>query len=108
MLARDLLRSMTMLTGVAQLRSEEERMKKLLTVTEPAEVLGLKSATIRVWLAQRRLPHVACGRAVRIPAEAIAQFIERNTIPACELQTRHSQSKAPAVLEKPEPTLKEA
>jgi excisionase family DNA binding protein len=59
-------------------------MKHLLTVAEAAEALNLKISTVRVWLAKRKLPRVNCGRAVRIPAEAIAQFIERNTIPAKE------------------------
>jgi excisionase family DNA binding protein len=59
-------------------------MKNLLTVTETAEALNVKLATIRAWLLRRKLPRVNCGRAVRIPAEAIAQFIEFNTIPAKE------------------------
>jgi excisionase family DNA binding protein len=57
-------------------------MKNLLTVAETAEALNIKVATVRAWLLRRKLPRVNCGRAVRIPAEAIAQFIERNTIPA--------------------------
>lgn len=59
-------------------------MKQLLTVAEAAEALGLKVATIRAWVSRRKLPRVSCGRAVRIPAQAIADFIERNTIPARE------------------------
>jgi excisionase family DNA binding protein len=59
-------------------------MSQLLTVRQAADALGLKAATIRAWLASRKLPRVNCGRAVRIPAEAIAEFIERNTIPARE------------------------
>ena len=59
-------------------------MSKLLSVKEASELLALKPATIRAWLARRKLPRVNCGRAVRIPAEAIAEFIERNTIPARE------------------------
>jgi excisionase family DNA binding protein len=57
-------------------------MSKLLSIKETSEMLALKPATIRAWLLRRKLPRVSCGRAVRIPAEAIAQFIERNTIPA--------------------------
>lgn len=57
-------------------------MKNLLTVAEAAEALSIKIATVRAWLLRRKLPRVKCGRAVRIPADAIAQFIERNTIPA--------------------------
>jgi excisionase family DNA binding protein len=59
-------------------------MKNLLTVAETADALNIKPATVRAWLLRRKLPRVNCGRAVRIPAEAIAQFIERNTIPARE------------------------
>jgi excisionase family DNA binding protein len=59
-------------------------MKQLLTVAQAADALGLKVSTIRAWVSQRKLPRVNCGRAVRIPADAIADFIERNTIPARE------------------------
>ena len=55
-------------------------MTQLLTVKQAAEALGLKVATIRAWVSRRKLPRVNCGRAVRIPADAIAQFIERNTV----------------------------
>jgi excisionase family DNA binding protein len=59
-------------------------MKKLLTVAEAAEALNLRIPTVRAWLLRRRLPRVNCGRAVRIPADAIERFIERNTVPAKE------------------------
>jgi excisionase family DNA binding protein len=57
-------------------------MRNLLTVAETAEVLNVKVSTVRAWLLRRRLPRVNCGRAVRIPAEAIERFIAENTIPA--------------------------
>ncbi len=57
---------------------------QLLTVKQAAELLGLKVATIRAWVSRRKLPRVSCGRSVRIPAAAIAEFIERHTIPARE------------------------
>lgn len=57
---------------------------KLLTVREAAEALGLKPATIRAWILRRKLLYVRCGRAIRIPAEAVEEFIARNTIPARE------------------------
>jgi excisionase family DNA binding protein len=59
-------------------------MKALLNVQETADQLGIKPATVRAWLLRRKLPCVHVGRAVRIPADAIAQFIERNTVPARE------------------------
>lgn len=59
-------------------------MRKLLTIKEAGEALAVKPATIRAWLLRRKLPRVNCGRAVRIPAEAVERFIERNTVPARE------------------------
>jgi excisionase family DNA binding protein len=61
-----------------------ENHKPLLNVKECADQLGIKPATVRAWLLRRKLPCVHCGRAVRVPAEAVAEFIERNTIPARE------------------------
>ena len=66
------------------LRPEAKGMQKLLSVKEASEALAVKPATIRAWLLRRKLPRVNCGRAVRIPGDAITQFIERNTIPARE------------------------
>jgi excisionase family DNA binding protein len=67
-------------------------MKKLFTVSEVAVLLNLSPATIRAWLAQRRyFPKVHCGRAVRIPAEAVKRFVEENTIPI--LDTAIAQEK---------------
>jgi excisionase family DNA binding protein len=57
----------------------------LLKVSEVAQRLGIKEGTVRLWLSMRKLPRVQCGRSVRVPAEAVDQFIERNTIPAREL-----------------------
>jgi excisionase family DNA binding protein len=57
-------------------------VRKLYTVVEAAEVLNVKVSTIRAWIANRKLPRVNCGRAVRIPAQAIVDFIEENTVPA--------------------------
>lgn len=57
-------------------------MKNLLTVDEAAEVLNIKTATVRAWLLQGRLPRVNCGRCVRIPADALERFVEENTVPA--------------------------
>jgi excisionase family DNA binding protein len=57
-------------------------MKQLLNINQAAEALNLKPATIRAWLLRRKLPRVNCGRAVRIPAEAIVRFVEENTIAA--------------------------
>jgi excisionase family DNA binding protein len=74
-------------------RQFEERLplqfRRLLTVKEAAEILGLKASTIRAWLYQRRLPLVRCGRSIRIPGQAVAEFIEQHTVPACENRRAH-------------------
>ena len=57
---------------------------RLLTVKEASNLLALREGTVRLWLGQRRLPFVRCGRAIRIPSEAVEEFIQRNTIPARE------------------------
>jgi len=57
-------------------------MTNLLTVRQASEILGFHNRTIRSWLSKRRLPRVSVGRSVRIPAEAVADFVRRNTIPA--------------------------
>ena len=71
-------------TPTASLPLREAAKRGLLNVDQAADQLGLKASTIRAWLARRILPRVSCGRAVRIPAQAVQEFIERNTIPARE------------------------
>ena len=56
----------------------------LLRVSEVAQRLGVKEGTVRLWLSMRKLPRVQCGRAVRVPAGAVDEFIEANTVPARE------------------------
>jgi excisionase family DNA binding protein len=60
----------------------EHREERLLTCAAAAQQLGLKEATIRAWIATRRIPSVKLGRAVRVPAGAVDDLIRRNTIPA--------------------------
>jgi excisionase family DNA binding protein len=55
---------------------------RLLRVEQVAELLGIKKETVYLWLAQRRLPKVSLGRAVRVPARAIEDLIAANTTPA--------------------------
>ena len=55
---------------------------RLLTLPEAAEQLGLKTATLRFWVWQRKIETVRIGRAVRIREDAIRQLIEEGTVPA--------------------------
>ena len=58
--------------------------KQLLTVAQVADRLGLKEATIRRRILERRLPYVKLGRAVRIPVEVIDALIASSYRPAIE------------------------
>jgi excisionase family DNA binding protein len=71
------------------LSQENEKMPKtitppgrLLTCAQAGDALGLKEATIRVWIARRKLAFVKLGRAVRVPSEAIEEMIAANIVPA--------------------------
>jgi excisionase family DNA binding protein len=56
--------------------------KKLLTVKESAEQLGLSARTVWAWVYARKLGVVRLGRAVRIPQSAVDELIEAGSIPA--------------------------
>jgi excisionase family DNA binding protein len=51
------------------------------TVEQAAAELNLSRATIRAWIAQRRLGHVRLGRAIRIPADEIRRVLEAGYVP---------------------------
>ena len=58
--------------------------KQLLTVVQAADRLGLKPATIRRRILERKLTYVKLGRAVRIPVEVIDALIVSSYRPAIE------------------------
>jgi excisionase family DNA binding protein len=54
----------------------------MLTVCQVAERLGVKPATVRLWISKRKLAHVKLSRAVRVQESEVDRFIRENTIPA--------------------------
>ena len=59
--------------------------ERLLTVQQAAEQLGLREATIRKLIFQRRIDTVRPSvRAVRVPESAIKKILERGFRPAVE------------------------
>ena len=63
--------------------------EKLLTVQQAAEQLGLREATIRKMIFQRRIDTVRPSvRAVRVPESAIKKILERGFRPAVETGAR--------------------
>lgn len=57
-------------------------MKRLLSVTEFAEALGITVACVRRWLLERKIARVKIGRLVRIPASELDRLIAEGTRPA--------------------------
>ena len=55
---------------------------RLLTLPQAAERLGLKVATLRFWVWQRKIEIVRVGHAVRISEDVVKRLIERGTVPA--------------------------
>ncbi len=57
-------------------------MKKLLSVPEFAEVLGVTIACVRRWLLERRITFTKIGRLVRIPASEVERLVADGMSPA--------------------------
>jgi excisionase family DNA binding protein len=58
--------------------------RALNTVEQAAEKLGLAEATVRAWMAQRRIEYIKLGRAVRVPESEIERLIAAGTVPSRE------------------------
>ncbi len=52
--------------------------ERLLTVREASEQLGLREATVRKWVLEKRIGYYKIGRAVRVPAEAVTRLIRES------------------------------
>ena len=55
-------------------------MDKLLTVEQAAEVFNTTPRFVRRLISERRITVVRLGRHVRIPASAVADFIQAGTV----------------------------
>jgi excisionase family DNA binding protein len=66
---------------------KENRMHRLVRLSNAAERLGVKPSTLRDWFLKRKhLDFVKAGRAVCITEDSIERFIAANTIPAREAE----------------------
>ena len=52
-------------------------MKRLLTISEAALLLGVKPQTLYLWVSLRRIPHRKIGRLVRFAEVDLEQFVEK-------------------------------
>ena len=56
--------------------------RRLLSVSEAAQYLGISTGTMRNWLSMRRIEHVKVGRLTRISYAALDRYIADNTVRA--------------------------
>jgi len=56
--------------------------RRLLSVSEAAQYLGISPGTMRNWLSMRRIEHVKVGRLTRISYAALDRYIADNTVRA--------------------------
>ena len=54
------------------------KMEKLLSLSETAEILGVKPPTLYNWISEQKITVVKVGRLVKFDPEDIRQFIEKN------------------------------
>ena len=57
-------------------------VKRLLTISEAAELLGVKTQTLYVWVAQHRVPHRKIGRLVRFTDADLEEFVNKQKQPS--------------------------
>lgn len=63
---------------ISMLFDNTNKIKKLMTVDEVAEVLAVRPKTVRAWVYQGKIPCVKVGkRAVRFSVVAVNRWLER-------------------------------
>ena len=55
---------------------------RMLTLTQAAQLLGLKAVTLRAWAARRRIAVHRLGRAIRVPISEVERLLEESFVPA--------------------------
>ena len=53
--------------------------KRLLSIKELSQYLGVKEHTLYIWVSQRRIPFVKCGRLTKFDLKSIDKWIDENT-----------------------------
>jgi helix-turn-helix protein len=62
----------------------EHKLEGLLDITRTAKVLGISPKTLRDHVLHRRIDYVKIGGRVLFRPDTLWDFIERNTIHACQ------------------------
>ncbi|MGL5818281.1 MAG: excisionase family DNA-binding protein [Phycicoccus sp.] len=66
-------------------------MTRLLTIAEAASILGTTPRFPRRLITERRITFVRVGRHVRIPEDALAEFIASGTVAPITVQWRRGR-----------------
>jgi len=59
--------------------------KRLFSIKELSQYLGIKEHTLYIWVSQRRIPFVKCGRLTKFDLRAIDRWIDRNAVAGIDL-----------------------
>ncbi len=62
--------------------SRRTMQKRLLTIKEASEYLGISVNTLYSWVSQKKIDYVKIGRLTKIELEVIDKFIENNSVEA--------------------------
>jgi len=54
--------------------------KRLISINELSEYIGLSTSTIYSWVSQRRIPFVKCGRLTKFDLQRINDWIEESSV----------------------------
>ncbi len=63
-----------------QLKPPESVKRRLLSIDETSEYLGLAHATLYKMVNQRRIPYVKVGRLLRFDSRLIDEWLQANTV----------------------------
>ena len=69
-------------------KATENKIERLLTVAQVADLLGTTERFPRRLIAERRIRFVRVGRHVRIPESAVRDFIATSTVEPIEVRWR--------------------
>ncbi len=56
--------------------------RRLITIKEASEYLGIKVNTLYSWVSQKKIDYVKMGRLTKFDIRVLDKFIENNTIEA--------------------------
>ena len=54
--------------------------KKLLTIEELSEYIGITVNTAYSWVSQKKIPYIKVGRLVRFDMDKINEWVEQNSV----------------------------